>query len=655
MADRPSNNRAAEAACVEDYNDESETAVPETRKTANITAKRSKPDVPKLQAARDEISDSGHSSQTLATLGSTNSSLASKSASDTIRAESHAAIGKTRALKVEEKHQSKSRSPEKSQSRRATSTNRKDGTAKAGSATPHHPTKPAGKARAPGPDLIQQKKRTPVHFAKEVPIPQNAPPPRPRVPTSRSHRRERPLSFHAGVAPEHLYSQIIEPQPTLRYGPIASIVTPTYSPHPNSYFPSEQPIHQPQAPPLTQHFYPSPSSPFEQPTRPRPRQWTSDFSHPPRPQSMIYTTTPIYEYVSEPVYPPILPTMRPPSRQSAHRERLRALPELRTARGEDCYTMAPPAPPPPPRPRTGSEQGRRPAIRHSMTADIHSVHAHRRAVRDESTTGHVGHESPVKQSYGTYESAPRPRRNTSDETVPSTHGVERRMTNIERDAAKHRQQAPVYGQESLDKLEESKAVEAVERYQASKGNRRASSYGAMPPPAFTRKKTHTSSKSSETSSRKSEKSGKSRTSRTSKDESDLKSRRTSGDDYFSMRVDASQGVNVDLKGGMEGRRITLRHNKDEGEMEFVIGGAQGKSTTGTDRESREKSRRRYSYRDGPSEVEIDRPGATSRLPMKIREKEEGDETEPRIVQERTTTTTRTRARSLRDTSRVREE
>ena len=222
---------------------------------------------------------------------------------------------------------------------------------------------------------------------------------------------------------------------------------------------------------------------------------------------------------------------------------------------------------------------------------------------------------------------------------------------MERDAAKHRQQASVYGHESLDKLEESKAVAAVEAYQASKGNRRTSSYGAMP--ALARKKTHTSSKSSETSSRKSGKSGKSRTSRTSKDESDLKSRRTSGDDYFSMRVDASQGVNVDLKGGMEGRRIAIRHNKDEGDLEFVIGGSQAR---GAERESREKSRRRYSYRDGPSEVEIDRPGATSRLPMKIREKEEGDETtEPRIVQERTTTTTRTRTRSLRDSSRVREE
>ena len=297
-------------------------------------------------------------------------------------------------------------------------------------------------------------------------------------------------------------------------------------------------------------------------------------------------------------------------------------------------------------------------MRHAMTADVHSAHAHRRAVRDESTTGHVGHESPVKQSYGTHESAPRPRRNTSDETIPSTHGVERRMTHTESDGAKHRRRASVYGHESLNKLGESEAVEVVEAYQASKGNRRASSYGPMPPPTLMRKKTHTSSKSSETSSRKSGKSGKSRTSRTSKtskDGSDLKPRRRSEDDYISMRVDASHGVNVDLKGGMEGRRITFRQKKDEGGMEVVIGGSQGRTAAGAERESREKSRRRCSYRDGPSEVEIDRPGAMSRLPMKIKEKEEGDETEPRIVQERTTNTTRTRTRSLRDSSRVRGE
>ena len=162
-----------------------------------------------------------------------------------------------------------------------------------------------------------------------------------------------------------------------------------------------------------------------------------------------------------------------------------------------------------------------------------------------------------------------------------------------------------------------------------------------------RKKTHTSSKSSETSSRKSGKSGKSRTSKTSGEGSDLKSRRPSDNDNFSMRVDASHGVNVDLKGGMEGRRISVRQYKDEGEMEFSIG-SRGRTAVGAGRESREKSRKRYSYRDGQSETEIERMRTVSRPPMKIKEEEDGeDEPERRIVRERITTRTRSRRGSSR--------
>ena len=197
MADNISNTRAAEAACVEDYNEESETAMPETRKTANITAKRSKPDVTKLQGTRDELSDSGHSSQTLATLGSTNSSLESKSGSDTIRAESHEVAAKTRPTKIEAKPQSKSRSPEKPLSHSAASKkSRKDGhtrepcgcrecVAKARRATSHHPSKPAGKTSAPVPEFSHLTRRAPG----EAFVPQY-PPPRPRASTSRSYHRE---------------------------------------------------------------------------------------------------------------------------------------------------------------------------------------------------------------------------------------------------------------------------------------------------------------------------------------------------------------------------------------------------------------------------------------------------------------------------------
>lgn len=214
--------------------------------------------------------------------------------------------------------------------------------------------------------------------------------------------------------------------------------------------------------------------------------------------------------------------------------------------------------------------------------------------------------------------------------------------NLESDAAKRRRRASVYGHGSFNEL-----TDEVEAYQASKGNGRKSNHIPIPPPALTRKKTHTSSKSSETSSRKSGKSGKSGKSRTSREGSDLKSRRPSENDDFSMRVDASHGVNVDLKGGMEGRRISVRQHKDEGEMEFSIG-SRGRTIAGAGRESREKSRKGYVYRDGQSETEIGRMRTVSRPPMKIKEEaDEEDEPQPRIIRERVTTRTRSRRGSSR--------
>lgn len=657
MADKASSSRAAEAASVEDYNDESETAMPETRKTANITAKRSKPDVTKLHVVRDEFSDSGHSSQTLATLGSTNSSLESKPAPDTVRAESYTVTGNTRPSKIEEKPHSKSRSPEKALPQTAASKSRKEKiarkepcscsecVAKSRRATPHHPSKSTGKGRAPGPEMSQPIRRGPMQVVKESSIPQYAPP-RPIILTSSSYHRERPQSLYVGAAPEppHIQPQqplYIEPRPTVRYVPTPPIIPPSYPPHSTSYFPPPQSIHQPQP----QHFYTSPPSPYEFPPRPRPRQWTSDHHPPSRPQSMLYTTTPIIEYVAEPFYPSASLSTQPSSRRPSHRERPQALPEQRSLRDEDYNKMPPPpAPPPPPRLKTPSHQDRRPAIRHAVTADAHSTHNHRRTVRDESTTAHVGHESPVKQSYGAHEHQRQPSRNASDETVPNIHGIERGIarTNIESDAAKQRRRASVYGRESWNEL-----ADDVEAYQASKGNGRSSSHIPILPAPLTRKKTHTSSKSSETSSRKSGKSGKSKTSKTSRDGSDLKSRRPIENDKFSMRVDASHGVNVDLKGGMEGRRISVRQNKDEGEMEFSIG-SRGRTTTGAGRDSGEKSRKRYSYRNGQSETEIERTRTRSQPPMRIQEKEGGeDEAEPRIVRERLTTRTRSRRGSSR--------
>ena len=258
---------------------------------------------------------------------------------------------------------------------------------------------------------------------------------------------------------------------------------------------------------------------------------------------------------------------------------------------------------------------------------------------------HVGHESHDKQNYSPHERVRRPSRNPSDELAPTTYGIERRMarTNLGSDAAKHRRRASVYGHETLNEL-----AHEVEAYQASKGNGRTSNHiPPIPSPSLMRKKTHTSSKSSETSSRKSAKSGKSRTSKTSKEGSDLRSRRPSENDKLSMRFDASQGVNVDLKSGMEGRMISVRQTKEEGELEFSIG-FRGRTATGAGRESREKSRKRSAYRNGQSETQIERTRTISRPQMKIRGTEdEEDETERRIIRERITTRTRSQRGSSR--------
>ena len=643
MADKASNIRAAEAACVEDFNDDSGTAVPETKKTANITAKRSKPEVARLQVLRDEYSDSGHSSQTLATLGSTNTSLES-SGSLTIRAESYAGAGTTRPATIEEPR-SKSRSPEKlpSQGARGKEIARKEPcsckkcVAKAHRATLHHPSKSTGKIRPPVPQISQHIKVPPVQVAKEASVSQYAPP-RPRALTSRSHHRDRrPVSLYAEPLYIHTQQPIYhEPQPSLPYTPTSAVIQPSYPSHAAPYIPPPQPLHQPQ----TQHFYTSPSSPYEF----HPGQWPSDYQPPSRPQSILYD--PNIEFVPEPTYASHTTSTQPSSRQSSHRERPRSLAEQRSARDGDYYNMPPPpAPPLPPRQRNISYQDRRPAIRHAVTTDAHPTYTQRQALRDESTMAHVGHESHVKQHYGTHGRVRRPSRNASDEIGPTTYGIERRMarTNLGNDAAKRTRRASVYGHETLNEL-----ADEVEAYQASKGNGRASNHiPPIPPPSLVRRKTHTSSKSSETSSRKSAKSVKSRTSKTSKEGSDLKSRRPNENDKLSMRFDAFQGVNLDLRGGMEGRMISVRQSKEEGELEFSIG-SRGRTTTGAVRESRGKSRKRSSYRNGHSETEIERTRTMSRPQMKMREiEDEEDEREGRIIRERITTRTRSRRGSSR--------
>ena len=200
---------------------------------------------------------------------------------------------------------------------------------------------------------------------------------------------------------------------------------------------------------------------------------------------------------------------------------------------------------------------------------------------------------------------------------------------------KHKRRASVYGHESLHDLESS-----IEDYQASKGTR--SSNNDIPLDAvMRRKKTNTSS--SDTSSRHSGKSGK-----TSKEGSDVKSRRPSSDiksrhdnDGLAMRFNAAQGINLDLRGGYEGRTISLKQSKDEGEMELNIG-SRGRTVGSRPVKpaAEEKGRRRYSCVDGEGVTELERSRTTSGVRGEIVEADE-----PRIARERIITTSRSRRSS----------
>lgn len=91
--------------------------------------------------------------------------------------------------------------------------------------------------------------------------------------------------------------------------------------------------------------------------------------------------------------------------------------------------------------------------------------------------------------------------------------------------------------------------------------------------------------------------------------SDIKSRNEN--DAFTMRFNAAQAVHVDLKGGAEGRTISLRQSREgEGNMELSI---QAKN------ENQEKSRRRQSYVDGTTVRELESLRTGSRMGRQSRE------------------------------------
>ena len=658
------------AAYIEDYNEDAKTTLPETRQTANIAAKRSKPDIVKgiaVLPVHDEFSDSGYSSRTGATLGSGDSSQDSKTGPPPLRINTDATTnsGRSGAFHQEQHHTAQSsrkptlrrtdsrakdrasklhqecqydeyriqehlaaRSPEKSRHARVVPVQT---TSKAppAAAVPPRPqsTKPLATPVAVPPRPQSTKPQSTKPLAppprQEVPTLQSAQV-RPRVANSQSYQKQRPLSFHGGSLPPQVTYQpvyIAPAQPTVTAQ--SPFPPPSYPPPSHSYFTPTAPVqHNP-------YPYPTTPSPLEQ--RP-PSRWWNPCQPTPQHQPIVYRAAPVIEHAHQPPYnttvQPIPSVRRTPiQRGYTHPPR-----EEQYTCDEDYYKMPPPPPP-------SKQQTQRPTIRHAATTSVaHAGLSHRRSSRGETNQdSQPPPPSPVKAAAPARETFQRPSVATrpsasSNNSGSSTTTLERdmRRMSIESNsaAAKNRRPLSFYGHESSRDLERS-----VEAYQASNGS------GVEAPLTtdslnLVRKKTHPGSDTgsrisaqSKGSRRSSE--GKARNSTDRRAGSDVKARNDT--DGLTMRFNASQAVNVDFKGSSVGRTISLRPSKDGGggDMVLDIGGKSG--ATSSRPPLREKSRKRYSFVESSGVRELEAASGSGRLTRESRTRESSRAPEKRIA------------------------
>ncbi|MCJ1265481.1 hypothetical protein MMC22_005360, partial [Lobaria immixta] len=642
------------AAYFEDYNEEAHTTVPETRQSANIAAKRSKPDIiAKLkvaQSGREDTSDLGYSSHTIPIGGGGESSLKptaerktelkemskaeSRAANPVLKLDTSIAMSKR---KPEQAGRNSALTPKSAQKPTLRRTDPKARDVKGArqkdcscheclakarqSATPQEASKrinyydtllrPKPEVPAPPPPS----KPPPPKPVKEAPVLQPAQS-RPRATTMQSYRPARPVSFHG----EPLYVQpVYIERPTSTFPTSTPFQPPSYPPPTHSYIPSNlQPIPRPAEPPFQRAFT---YEPQPQPAaRPQPRQWTSE-QLPPSHQPLIYNHSPLVDYPPQLHYPaPVSYSQSLPPRPMAQYPA--NVSEEMCPVDEDSLRM-----PPPPLPRLNANaKPYRPTIRHAATTAVHpTLHHDRRSIRiADIAPEYVSQRSPRKASPEKQERSRRPsvpgrpvHAPSAEKTLPY-HPLPRVRVESSNSAAnasaKQRRRASYYGHETPHDLER-----VVEAYQAAKTGHLAPS-----PPLqalsseslkLVRKKTHHGGSSDGGSrvsgeGRAGSREGSEVKPRSSTDRrSEIKSRASATpggneNDGFTMRFNS--GVSVDVKGdGVEGRTISLRPSTEtEGGMELSIG-ARGRGGSGGNG-GRDKSRRSVSYLDGGRELEYAR-------------------------------------------------
>ena len=672
MSSSPHESRAA---CVEDFNEDAQVALPETRQTAstsstaNTAAKRTKPDAGKGKGLRDEFSDSGYSSHTVATLGSgISSSIASKILTVTPKPDDTSADSQITVKDGGRKTPSQPQSPGKSLPSK-NNFKSKD--------TPAVPTKPCDcpkcrrkqphqpslsldtnvhdspdktrskKKRSP---LLQRFQRTPRPYPPKETETTDPPPPRSRTtnPHQQAQQRARPMSFHAGSVPEGYMMQqpvFIEQRPPSRLSAASPFPPPSYPPDP-SFFPMVPMIPQPEG------FYQPMASPYDmQPQQLGAQPWSFERPRPSRPQTMYYASSaPIMEY-GQPLY-------EIPERSSQrvgrnpNRGTGRSVPERNYSQAEDDYRRMPPPPPPPARPDLRAQQEQRPLIRHAVTASaIYASPQYRHTGREQDDDRPSRQPSSRKQSFEEQARSRRPSlgrtHKSSDEKIMQALQLERDMARMKiepvESSPKSKRRSSVYGRSSLKDLEGS--LEAAEAYQASMGNTRGSSTTPLHDELYglSRKKTQTTS--SDGGSRLS---GRSRRSR--EGGSDTKSRRRPSDedriheddDQLEMRI--PKGANIKLQSGMiDGRAVSLKQCQNaDGGMELHIGERERGGAAVSRPAIRDKSRKRYSTIGSQAIME---PETSQNIRRNAEEETEPRGGRQRIIRETITTTTRSRRNS----------
>ena len=637
-----SSSSQTRAAYFEDYNEDANTTIPETRQTANIAAKRSKPDIAKLKGAQggpDDASESGNSTAASPPGESEQPSQEPEMANPpALKIDTSAKAPKSKERSSKGKTPGTPKKAPKIALRR-TESKGQDGQPSGNKKCDCEECQPS-KAKQPAmqrkstrqseghvipPPLLRTKTEAPTPPSPlkssgpqpiQIPIVQPAQV-RPRPTTTQTYRAARPVSFHAGTMPaEFLYMRplYVERPPGSAVIPGLPYPQPSFTPPKQWYFPPSLPT----MPPPRREI--PPMSPFPYERRPQPMPLVNGRPHlghwvPEQPQyhrqPMPYGTSPIVEESGQFIYPGTNLNPQPSPRRSFNLQRERPPPvhEEPFLCDEDYFPTIPPSRP------VETLQQYRPSIRHAATTSaLHPVLHHARGRRgEEIPAGPHRERSPRKASPEKREHASRPSlasraSGSSGHERSSMHVADRNMARMRPEsgaAAKQNRRASYYGHESHKDLER-----VVEAYQAltvaDAGPRRPEL--TVDTLKLIRKKTQ----DSETNSRNSREGKRSREGsdvkpRSSTDRrggSDVKSRTDT--EGFTMRF--PQGVNIDLKGGgVEGRTISLRQSGEgEGGMELSIGG-RGRNPASKN-ETSDRSRKRSSYIEdgGAREMEYSR-------------------------------------------------